>query len=204
MTCRDGIRSELDCTTKDCELSFSCDAQPKAAACLVVSGGAECGFESCSTESFREACDGDTHVFCQNGVVKHVDCSPKPGRVVTACGERPGGGIGCVSATPACAPEARPHCEGAAVVSCIAGRETRRSCEAYPIPMVCGVEAPCGPDASCVTCIPSPRLRCDPQKHVDRCKGTSVVYCDGQEREVDCVALGFRECTTANGPATCR
>jgi hypothetical protein len=202
--CRDGARNEIDCTTKDCELSFACDVQPKAAACLLIDGKAECGFEPCTKETFVEVCDGNDHVVCQNGVVKHIDCAPGAGRAPTTCGERKGGGIGCISLAPACSPESRPHCVGSDVVSCIQGLESRRACGTYPIPMTCDVDEECGPDGTCVACIPSPRLRCDPRHHADRCNGARVVYCDGQEREIDCTALGFLECSSTSSGAACR
>jgi hypothetical protein len=41
-------------------------------------------------------------------------------------------------------------------------------------------------------CVPSDRLRCNPEVHVHACRGASVVYCDGEERAVDCTARGSR------------
>ncbi|MBX3209163.1 MAG: hypothetical protein KF764_29285 [Labilithrix sp.] len=42
-----------------------------------------------------------------------------------------------------------------------------------------------------------------PRTHTDRCDGSRLVYCDGQERDLDCKALGFAGCKTTETGATC-
>lgn len=197
--CRHATRNEIDCTTNDCERAFSCDTQPRSEACIILADGrAGCGREACSEAEFVRKCDGDAELICMAGLVKRYPCSG-------ACGTKPDGSEGCLPPPPrpSCSPDAPPHCEGLDRVSCIQGREFRDSCGGYPVPQECTTNEPCGASAPCVECIPSARLRCDPRKHVDRCTGTNLTYCDGQERVLDCRILGFGGCVENERGASC-
>jgi hypothetical protein len=189
VACSEGSRVEIDCTLRNCEDDYACDEQPPGATCI-ASEPATCGYATCDA-SFARRCDGDTLLFCANGVVQHRDCRPRPGRSPMGCRDGE-----CVSLAPECSPDHPARCEGSDVISCIDGRENRTRCAAYALPMTCG-SGPCSYGATCPTCIPSPRLRCQPGAHVDRCEGTNLVYCDGEERTIDCRSIGFAGCTGA-------
>jgi hypothetical protein len=208
--CREGIRNEIDCTTNDCERFINlCDTQPKGKACIVLPDGrAGCGIEPCPNMSLDEAirskkCDGNAELYCMAGFWRRYECSPE------ACGTRPDGTQGCLPLpeSPACSPDTPSHCEGLDFVNCSQGSEYRFSCGGHPLPMECAEGVPCGGwsggSGLCVKCIPSSRLRCNPQVHLDRCRDSLLIYCDGQEREIDCRALGFAGCTESEHGATC-
>jgi hypothetical protein len=205
VTCNKDLRHELDCPTKDCELdTFSCQTQPPAPRCIVTaSGDAQCGFDTCTEATYAGSCDGDILKFCLYGVVKQMNCASPPGAPPKKCGDD-GSGAACVDATlPPCGPDAPQHCDGGDIVACDKGRELRESCSGYPLPMSCG-NSPCpGSGGNCVTCLLSPQVRCD-ATHADSCRGASVVYCDGEERSLDCQALGFSGCAATDHGAACR
>ena len=197
--CKEGVRTELDCTTNDCKRVLSCDLQPKGTTCLTIPDGrAGCGVSTCSEASFVKSCDGSGEVLCMAGIAKRYACS-------SGCGIGPDGKTGCLPLQEdrSCTVESRPHCEGNAKVRCSSGREWRESCDQFALPMTCVMNDPCGAAGPCVECVPSPRLRCDPRVHLDRCRGAALLYCDGQQRTVDCGGLGFRGCEETPQGARC-
>jgi hypothetical protein len=204
------FRHEVDCRTLDCEIDGSCagDSGPDATCLVGTSGQAECGFGSCSDPSLR-SCQGDVLVTCRDGVLNHVTCGG-PGLPPATCGMAADGMPGCVPRGTPCAEASERHCDGTDVVECSGGTETRYSCAVTPIPLVCGDGTYFGslpgapPAASSPVCVPSTQLQCDPATHPDHCDGSRIVFCDGEERTLDCAALGFRSCSATASGAVCR
>lgn len=175
--CAEGERVEIDCRIRNCEDDRACDEQPLGGTC-VAAASPTCGFGRCD-DTFAPHCEGEMAVFCTNGAIQHRDCRTALGRPATVC--RAGA---CAAMPASCARDQSRHCEGDDIVSCFGGEESRTRCAQFPLPMTCtGAE-----------CVASPRLRCNPSAHYDACDGQSLRYCDGQERTLDCRALGFAGC----------
>jgi hypothetical protein len=205
------FRHEVDCRTQDCAIDGSCDGDsgPDATCIVGASGRARCGFGPCDDPSLR-SCQGDVLVTCVDGVLKHVTCSGS-GKSTATCGADADGTASCVPRGSPCAAPAGRHCDGTEIVECSSGTETRQSCGTSPIPLICGDASALGnlPGAPATAaggpvCVPSRKLQCDPAIHQDRCDGSRIVFCDGEERTLDCAALGFQRCAATEWGAVCR
>jgi hypothetical protein len=162
-------------------LAHDCADMPGLTCVLDVGGRPSCGVSTCDSTGVG-FCDGSRVVHCSEGVLWHTDCLLEMGEPCSL------DSLG----TPRCSRDTgctSDRCEGGDAVRCDTGYEWRRvPCAGLRIPAVCRVEN----DKS--GCVPAPDLRCDPRTHVDRCDGTSLIYCDGDERALDCRTLGFSDC----------
>jgi hypothetical protein len=154
--------------------------------CLTDSlGNPACVAGACS--SGEDACVGDTHVDCNNGVLQvTADCIFFDGHCTTdaATGKHRCGGDGA-----ACSSTER-RCDGDVVVACDGSHEARVDCAALGLRCVgSGQSVECANDTRC---------------HVDTamttCDAGRITYCfAGTWLTADCVAAGFSGC----GPAGC-
>jgi hypothetical protein len=142
-------------------------------------GNGECNFGFC--EGQQRTCRGNRAEICAFSRITLVDC----GRIGRSCGAIPDGGVDCLGGA-ACDLLGTPRCEGDVVVQCNAdGREVRIDCTRAPTLRTCRA----GKCALTGT-------ECD-QKFAEVCAGNTLRFCaDGQVRDFDCVAMGFRACET--------
>jgi len=165
--------------------------------CMLTAGEPPvCGLGPCSGNG--TSCDGGVQTDCQGGVLSRTPCV-----LGTQCGQVRAGysALGCVP-TVGCI---NPHCEGDVRVDCD-GTGARVDCRnALAIPGGCSASVVGVWDSPLrdYPCVPSPQLACNPETHADRCDGTHLVYCDGQERSIDCAVIGFHACGTSRGHAAC-
>jgi hypothetical protein len=119
------------------------------------------------------------------------------GRVTCPAGASCVDGIGCAGDGAPCTND---RCDGDDYVSCLNGHEWRQHCAAEPVPGTCVTSTDPVPYSSCR---PSPQLECDPTTYVDTCDGSTLHYCDGEPRAVDCRSLGFSTCDASETVALC-
>ncbi len=149
--------------------------------CLTTdSGVAGCGQFFCDPGA-PQACVGNLAQFCSlAGTGSEADCG--------ALGERcvmKNGFPTCVGSGPSCTSS---RCDGSDLILCDGSFERRILCNELPITSVCQA------NGDTVGCVPSPALACDATKYTDRCEGTSLVFCDGEEERLDCSVFGFSRC----------
>lgn len=156
------------------------------------SGNAECGFGRCGTAP-SAACDGNVALQCSDGVLLRWTCPSG-----SHCGpdpSNPGAGT-CIGDGAPCTAD---RCDGSDAIWCVEQREWRLACGHLPIPGACTLD-----DAGVASCAPEPDLACDPSQYLDHCDGARLVYCDGDEREIDCTTLGFTGCGPVQSWTGCR
>jgi hypothetical protein len=185
----------ISCDTNRKQSQLDCrDDYPGSGAnavCVVgTDGNGACGTGTCSSPTTTSRCEGNTVVACDNGIQAERPCTD--GLVCRLEGET----AECGGAGAACSGPER--CEGDVLLSCRGGHEHRTDCKtASTLPLACGSHPAIGEAA----CRPSLQLRCDPLTFVDRCAGAELIYCDGQERRLDCGRIGFRACAQTGGQA---
>jgi len=182
-----------DLLVDDCADGSLLDTDPGATCFVGTDGATRCGFATCPTPAPPDHCEGNTEVTCDHGVLERLTCSPG----VCSMGSQ---GPRCAGTGAPCTQD---RCDGDTLMQCLGRREQPFACDQLPIPSVCGQGCAYGV-CPVSRCLPSSRLSCDPLSHVDTCDGTRIVYCDGQERTVDCAALGFTTCVAVPGGANCR
>jgi hypothetical protein len=153
-------------------------------------GNAVCGFGPCVAAT-TPVCDGDTQLTCNAGVLTRFTCPPGTACVPASIAMKGSSGIACTGTGAPCTAD---RCDGNTVVACINGGEWRRSCGGAVVVSACAVASD-----GVARCVPDPALACDPMQFLDHCDGAELVYCDGDERRVDCTSLGFRGCGTESG-----
>lgn len=179
---------------RDCSLGQPGD-DANSMCFIGTNGVATCGINTC-TATPSVACEGNTAVTCEDGVRHRRTCPLGSVCVSGATGGACGGsGAPCTDQ-----PSQFVRCEGDTSVLCVDARELRVSCAELPIRSIC---SPSTNAAFTMQCVPSAGLACDPTQHNDRCDGSRLVYCDGNEREIDCSLLGFGTCTSTSGFAAC-
>lgn len=192
--CNAGPGSCTTATARDCSLGQPQDDANST--CLVgTSGAATCGVGSC-VGSAGPSCDGNTVVTCSDGIAHRSTCALDSVCVPSAAGGQ------CTGMGPSCSGSGFDRCDGDVLIFCVGGRELQVSCGALPIPSTCSPVDPNNPIR------PAAGLPCDPTQHIDRCDGSHLVYCDGEEHDVDCGQIGFRTCVSAGalpirGSAAC-
>lgn len=160
--------------------SINCALEAGDACRLDGNGQATCAGGACSPDG-APTCQGANVVECKNGVQNVTDCSLTLGSqcsVDTTGAPHCGQFTGCTS----------DRCDHEDAVTCSNGLEIRLSCPTLRIPGSCRL------NGTTAQCVPAAALSCDPTTHVDRCNGSALVYCDGQERLLDCTRLGFDGC----------
>jgi hypothetical protein len=173
----------------DCASGAQAGVAPGSTCVLGSDGQPECGIGACPSPAPAPKCDGEIFEECVNGVLMRRECS------LGVCALDPQGSYDCDGTGAQCQTD---ECDGDVLLKCLGGRQIPVPCNESAVPSTCGYEG------STAQCAPSPSLACDPVSHVDRCDGTSVVYCDGEEREIDCVSLGFSGCGSVTGGAACK
>nr|UZH23208.1 hypothetical protein [myxobacterium MSr12020] len=176
--------------------------------------GAGCGIEKCTYGETKSKCDGDTLVECNAaGVVVRKDCRTDNELVVlttqdkqdilyTIAGEACGidnkdfkGEYRCIGKGAAC-DKFQQKCDGTVLETCTGGYISRRDCAALePSGMSCGT-IQSGPFAGTLDCGPldSP---CTPEAN-EACADGTISFCGlTQPGKLDCRALGFSGCQTA-------
>jgi len=176
--------------------------------------GADCGIERCNYDEAKSKCDGDTLVECSPaGVIVRKDCRTDNNLVIvttqdkqdilyTLAGEACGidnkdfkGEYACIGTGAAC-DTFQQRCDGAVLETCTGGYIARRDCAALdPGGMSCGT-IQSGPLAGALDCGPldSP---CTPEAD-EACDDGTISFCAlTKPEELDCRALGFSGCKTA-------
>ncbi|UQA56881.1 hypothetical protein [Polyangium aurulentum] len=176
--------------------------------------GAGCGIEPCNYDETKSKCEGDTLVECSPaGVIVRKDCRTDNELVVlttqdkqdilyTIAGEACGidnkdfkGEYKCIGKGAPC-DKFQQQCDGTVLETCTGGYISRRDCAALdPGGMSCGT-IQSGPFAGTLDCGPldSP---CTPEES-EACEDGTISFCALTKPEkLDCRALGFSGCKTA-------
>jgi hypothetical protein len=161
--------------------------------CFAQSNGdGICAVESCDVAG--ASCDGNSVVFCRDGLEQRRTCSTNNRANNLTCGvsKYPPNPIECVATGPSCV-EGSIRCEGDTLVVCPEGREERFDCTVSGLRCVRGLNTPaspspyvCGSGSECdYTAQPS-------------CDGGRYRYCWlGSWLTTDCKAAGFSGCNYA-------
>jgi hypothetical protein len=169
--------------SQDCSLAGFFE-DPGGSCYVGLDGTGRCGFGACSPQGPQPSqCEDRVMSSCTDGVLDRFTCP-----VGSTCGIGSSGSPTCIGDGPPCTTD---RCDGDTAVECVGGHEFRFACDQTGILSSCGTD----PSAGQIVCVPSGKLRCDPKTFDDFCDGTSIHYCDGEIRTIDCVALGFRVCS---------
>jgi hypothetical protein len=163
--------------------------------------------EQCRRCTHRGVCCGTAcqhRPTCIDGAPSHCDVDTLTLRrqcdeLGMTCAEFPTAVPGCVGPGARCERNLGGRCDGAELVACELGRELRVRCNDLG-------------GRVCVSWIDASgfsHARCDTdnsscQAGNERCKGPLLWFCDdGEAAEIDCRALGFRDCLAVDRRATC-
>lgn len=168
--------------------------------CVANNGAVDCGFGTCS--GGMSSCvgpdgsaNGNLVQRCTNGILQREDCT----RTNATCNPSGIFGAHCRGNGPGCMSPSLTNntlrCEGAVLVSCADGQESRYDCGQLNL-----------------GCFPNPNgtgfgcfggNACDPNNFTASCSGTKLTFCNkGQVQTADCAGAGFAACSP-NGGGSC-
>lgn len=155
-------------------------------------GNVICGFGTCDPTGTPQ-CDGGVALTCDGGILNRWTC---PKNTTCAATSDSTGDPSCVGSGAPCTSN---RCDGSDLQFCLHGGEVRLPCHEMQVPSICAANT-----QGTLECAPNPDLACDPLHHADHCDGPRIVYCDGDQRTVDCRFLGFSSCESVGEVVGCR
>jgi hypothetical protein len=158
--------------------------------CIASNGQLGCGLGTCT----GEMCMGDVHVQCNNGIMRHQDCS----KYNATCASTNIGPINlfhCRGKGPGCTQTDSTkglRCDGNSAIFCFDGQEAKVDCGSVGQSCFPNVRSSgsfgCGLGSDC-----------DPNNYPDSCTGGVLTFCNnGKIDTYDCTGHGFSGCNVNN------